>query len=61
VSTVAVVETVAWVLSAIIACWLLVDVVRVSRQHDESTLVNAPDPLEDPPAPSVGDAGARSA
>jgi hypothetical protein len=55
------VELVAWVLSAVIAVWMLVDMVRVSRQHDESTLINAPDPLEGPPAPAVGDTGVRSA
>ena len=61
-STVAVVELVAWVLSAVIAVWMLLDMVRVSRHHDEATLVNAPDPLDDPPpAPPVGDAGVRSA
>jgi len=62
VSTVAVVELVAWVLSAIIAGWLLLDMVRVGRRHDEATLVNAPDPLEAPPGPAAGDdAGVRSA
>lgn len=63
-STVAVVELVAWVLSALIGGWLILDVLRVGRQHDEATLVNAPDPLEDPPAPADGagdGAGVRSA
>jgi hypothetical protein len=60
VSSVAVVELVAWVLSALIAAWLLVDMVRVARTHDEATLVNAPDPLDGPPP--AGDAtSARSA
>jgi hypothetical protein len=63
VSSVAVVELVAWVLSALIAGWLLVDVVRVARTHDEASLVNAPDPLDGPPpAGPAGDAtSARSA
>ena len=48
-SSVAVVELVAWVLSAAhrgLAAGQ--DMVRVSRTHDEATLVNAPDPLEVP-------------
>jgi hypothetical protein len=53
-SAVAVAELVAWVLSALIAGWLVLDMVRVGRRHEESTLVNAPDPLEDPP-PAAGD------
>ena len=53
-SAVAVVELVAWVLSALIAGWLVADMLRIGRQHEESALVNAPDPLEDPP-PATGD------
>jgi hypothetical protein len=60
VSSVAVVELVAWVLSALIAAWLLVDMVRVARTHDEATLVNAPDPLDGPP-PAGDVTSARSA
>ena len=59
-SAVAVVELIAWVLSAIIAIWLVTDLLRTGRQHDESSLINAPDPLEDPPAAGDG-AGVRSA
>ncbi|MDD7968933.1 hypothetical protein [Actinomycetospora lemnae] len=59
-STVAVVELVAWVLSGLLAIWLVSDMLRVGRQHDESTLVNAPDPLDDPPV-AGDDAGVRSA
>lgn len=54
-SAVAVVELVAWVLSALIAGWLVMDMVRVARGHEEADLVNAPDPLEEPPAPAAGD------
>jgi hypothetical protein len=63
VSSVAVVELVAWVLSALIAAWLLVDMVRVARTHDEATLVNAPDPLDGPPpaGPAGDTTSARSA
>ncbi|MDD7940331.1 hypothetical protein PHK61_18045 [Actinomycetospora lutea] len=53
-SAVAVVELIAWVLSGIIAIWLVTDLLRIGRQHDESSLVNAPDPLEDPPAADDG-------
>ncbi|GLZ49070.1 hypothetical protein Acsp06_52550 [Actinomycetospora sp. NBRC 106375] len=49
-SSVAVVELIAWVLSALIAGWLVLDMLKVGRRHDEASLVNAPDPLEDPPA-----------
>lgn len=30
----------AWLLSALIAGWLLFDVVRVSRRHDEQDLIS---------------------
>lgn len=59
-STVAVVELIAWLLSALIAGWLVTDLLRVARQHDEATLVNAPDPLEEPPG-TTEDSGVRSA
>lgn len=44
---------IAWVLSAVIAAWLLFDMVRVSRQHDERQLTTVAEidmPL-DAPAP----------
>ena len=47
-STVGVVELLAWVISAAIAIWMAQDMIRVSRAHDEASLVNAPDPLEEP-------------
>ena len=46
-STVGIAELIAWVLSALIAAWILQDMVRVNRTHDEASLVNAPDPLAD--------------
>ncbi|MBC3193380.1 hypothetical protein H7X46_20165 [Pseudonocardia sp. C8] len=49
-SVVAIIETIAWLLSAVIAAWIVLDVVRVGRRYDEATLVNAPDPLEGGPA-----------
>lgn len=60
-SAVAVVELIAWVLSAAIAAWMVSDLLRTGRQHDEASLVNAPDPLEDPPPASGDGAGVRSA
>lgn len=33
----------AWVLSALIAGWLLFDVIRVARQHDDKQLINMPE------------------
>jgi len=47
-SIVGAVELLAWVISAAIAIWIAQDMVRVSRAHDEASLVNAPDPLEEP-------------
>lgn len=53
-SVVAVVEMIAWLLSAAIAIWMAQDMFRVSRSHDEASLVNAPDPLEEPFEPQPG-------
>jgi hypothetical protein len=39
-------ELVAWVLSAVIAAWLLFDMVRVGRTHDEHLLINAAEPID---------------
>ncbi|WP_156993061.1 hypothetical protein [Pseudonocardia acaciae] len=41
-------ELVAWLLSAVIAGWLVLDMVRVSRRHDEQTLINAAEPGDEP-------------
>ena len=40
-STAGVLELVAWILSAIIAAWLVFDMVRVGRTHEEHLLINA--------------------
>ena len=60
-SVVAVVETLAWVISIALAGWMLLDMTRVARRHDEASLINAADPLEEPeprlesePAPEPG-------
>lgn len=36
----------AWVLSALIAGWLLFDMIRVSRHHDEKQLINMPETFD---------------
>jgi uncharacterized membrane protein SpoIIM required for sporulation len=46
-------ELVAWLLSAVIAVWLALDVVRVSRRYDEDALIN---PGEDMSAPDMSHA-----
>ncbi len=53
-SAVGAAELIAWVLSAVIAIWMAQDMIRVSRAHDEASLVNAPDPLEEPFDPQAG-------
>lgn len=35
-----VLELLAWVLSAVIAGWLVVDMIAVSRRHGEDVLIN---------------------
>lgn len=50
-------ELAAWLLSAVIAGWLLFDVIRVSRRHDEETLVNPGERME----PVIVDGSGRGA
>lgn len=45
-SAVDAVELVAWILSAVIAGWLMLDMIRVSRRYDEQQLVSAADHRE---------------
>ncbi|MGH3345265.1 MAG: hypothetical protein ACRDPK_20840 [Carbonactinosporaceae bacterium] len=45
-----VVELLAWALSAVIAGWLLTDLVRVSRRYDEDFLTNPVEGLDLPGA-----------
>lgn len=42
-STAALLELAAWVLSAVIAGWLILDMVRVGRRHSEDQLIGAAD------------------
>jgi hypothetical protein len=46
-TTVSILNLVAWLLSAVIAGWLVVDVVRVSRNYDEKELINAAEMFDD--------------
>lgn len=45
-TAVAVSELLAWLLSAVIGAWLLVDMVRVSRRYGDQTLINREDLAE---------------
>jgi hypothetical protein len=56
-SAVAVVEGLAWLISAVLAGWMLQDLVRVARRNDAQALVDAPDPLEESPAEAVPTTG----
>lgn len=49
-SIVAVVEGLAWLISIVLAGWMVLDMVRVARRNDERALVDAPDPLDEVPA-----------
>jgi hypothetical protein len=39
----------AWLLSALIAGWLILDMVRVSRTHDEEQLISIPETFDAAP------------
>lgn len=45
-SAVAISEALAWLLSAVIGAWLLVDMVKVSRRYGNDTLINREDLTE---------------
>jgi hypothetical protein len=55
-------ELVAWILSAVIAGWLVFDMARVARTHDEQLLINAPEPIDAPveQRPAAGSTGSGS-
>ncbi|MGD9988103.1 hypothetical protein [Pseudonocardia sp.] len=46
-TTASILNLLAWVLSAVIAAWLVYDVVRVARTHDEEDLINAAEMFDD--------------
>jgi hypothetical protein len=53
-------ETAAWVISAVLLAWMVVDAIKVSRTYDEeflTTSVEGTDELFDPAPPAGG--GAR--
>ncbi|GEL23447.1 hypothetical protein PSU4_24010 [Pseudonocardia sulfidoxydans NBRC 16205] len=63
-TTASILNLLAWVVSAVIAAWLIHDVVRVSRNHDEKDLINAAEMFDDldpqaaaPAAPSTKEDG----
>jgi hypothetical protein len=50
-------EYLAWIISALLAAWMLFDAVKVSREHDEeflTTSVEGTDELMSAPAPAPG-------
>lgn len=49
-----VLEIAAWILSAVIAIWLITDVVRVSRKHGEELLTTPVDEdIDESPEPGI--------
>jgi hypothetical protein len=52
-------ELVAWALSAVIAGWLVFDMVRVARTHDEHLLINVAEPVDIPAEPPTAPAPGR--
>lgn len=42
-------ETIAWIVSAIIAAWMLRDMVKVGRSHDEDFLTASAEELDEAP------------
>lgn len=53
------IELAAWILSAVIAGWLVLDTVRVGRNHDERLLINAAEPGAGPAG--TGEPGSEAA
>lgn len=47
-SVVALVELLAWAISALLAGWMVVDLVRVRRHHGEAALIDSADTLDEP-------------
>jgi hypothetical protein len=45
-------ELAAWILSAVITGWLVLDMVRVGRAHDEESLINSMAADDDPTEPA---------
>lgn len=46
-SVAGILELLAWVLSAVIAGWLVLDMLRVSRKHSEEVLINPGERMTD--------------
>jgi hypothetical protein len=47
----------AWIISALIAVWMVVDLVRVSREYDEEFLTTAVEMIDEAPEPRVEEEG----
>jgi uncharacterized membrane protein SpoIIM required for sporulation len=56
-STAGLLELAAWILSAVIAGWLILDMVRVGRRHGEDQLIGAADTTD--VADGQGEGGQR--
>ena len=50
-------EWAAWIISAVIAVWMIVDLVRVSREYDEEFLTTAVEMIDETPEPRVEEEG----
>ncbi len=47
----------AWIISAVIAVWMIADLVRVSREYDEEFLTTAVEMIDEAPEPRVEEEG----
>ncbi len=50
-------EWAAWIISAVIAVWMIADLVRVSREYDEEFLTTAVEMIDDAPDLRVEEEG----
>lgn len=50
---------IAWLLSALIAAWLIFDMVRVTRSHSEEELINIPEIFDAVSGPPGGEKDMR--
>ncbi|WP_214366824.1 hypothetical protein [Pseudonocardia sp. H11422] len=53
-------ELLAWMFSAVIAGWLVLDMVRVARDHDEHVLTNAAETTDGLDEPRSRDTGGEA-
>jgi hypothetical protein len=50
-------EWAAWIISAVIAVWMIADLLRVSREYDEEFLTTAVEMIDDAPDLKVEEEG----